>query len=61
VPPGTLIIPLIALADGYVPLLLGRLLQGISGDLIGVVVPRGTWPRAFTRASADVVVLRCSG
>ncbi|MBY0557472.1 MAG: sugar porter family MFS transporter [Burkholderiaceae bacterium] len=32
-------IPLIALADGYLPLLLGRLLQGISGGLIGVVVP----------------------
>jgi len=35
----TLSIPVIALADGYVPLLLGRLLQGISGGLIGVVVP----------------------
>jgi len=35
----TLSIPLIALADGYLPLLLGRLLQGISGGLIGVVVP----------------------
>jgi len=32
-------IPLIALADGYTPLLLGRLLQGISGGLIGVVIP----------------------
>lgn len=32
-------IPVIALADGYVPLLMGRLLQGISGGLIGVVVP----------------------
>lgn len=32
-------IPVIALADGYLPLLLGRLLQGISGGLIGVVVP----------------------
>jgi MFS transporter, SP family, solute carrier family 2 (myo-inositol transporter), member 13 len=32
-------IPLIALADGYTALLLGRLLQGISGGLIGVVVP----------------------
>lgn len=32
-------IPLIALADGYGPLLVGRLLQGISGGLIGVVVP----------------------
>jgi MFS family permease len=32
-------IPLIALADGYLPLLLGRLLQGVSGGVIGVVVP----------------------
>lgn len=35
----TLSIPLISLAEGYTPLLLGRLLQGISGGLIGVVVP----------------------
>ena len=35
----SLSIPVIALADGYTPLLLGRLLQGISGGLIGVVVP----------------------
>jgi MFS family permease len=35
----TLSIPLIALADGYLSLLLGRLLQGVSGGLIGVVVP----------------------
>jgi MFS family permease len=35
----SLSIPMIALADGYTPLLLGRLLQGISGGLIGVVVP----------------------
>lgn len=35
----TISIPMIALSDGYVPLLLGRLLQGISGGLIGVVVP----------------------
>ncbi|MCY4753687.1 MFS transporter [Pelomonas aquatica] len=35
----TLSIPVIALADGYVPLLMGRLLQGVSGGLIGVVVP----------------------
>jgi SP family myo-inositol transporter-like MFS transporter 13 len=35
----TLSIPVMALAAGYVPLLLGRLLQGISGGLIGVVVP----------------------
>ena len=32
-------IPLIALAQGYGPLFFGRLLQGISGGLIGVVVP----------------------
>ena len=32
-------IPLIALADGYIPLLAGRLLQGVSGGLIGVIVP----------------------
>ncbi|MYN00616.1 MFS transporter [Pseudoduganella sp. DS3] len=32
-------IPLIALSDGYLPLLLGRLLQGVSGGLIGVAVP----------------------
>jgi MFS family permease len=32
-------IPTIALAHGYGPLLLGRLLQGISAGLIGVVVP----------------------
>ncbi|MGW8394862.1 MFS transporter [Pseudoduganella sp. HUAS MS19] len=35
----TISIPLIALSDGYTALLLGRLLQGISGGLIGVVVP----------------------
>ncbi|WP_249937175.1 MFS transporter [Roseateles sp. DAIF2] len=35
----TLSIPVIALAEGYTPLLLGRLLQGVSGGLIGVVVP----------------------
>jgi MFS family permease len=35
----TLSIPVIALSEGYTPLLLGRLLQGISGGLIGVVVP----------------------
>jgi len=35
----SLSIPVIALAEGYTPLLLGRLLQGISGGLIGVVVP----------------------
>jgi MFS family permease len=32
-------IPMIALSSGYYPLLFGRLLQGISGGLIGVVVP----------------------
>ena len=32
-------IPLIALSQGYGPLVLGRLLQGISAGLIGVVVP----------------------
>ena len=32
-------IPLIALADGYGPLVFGRLLQGVSAGLIGVVVP----------------------
>jgi MFS family permease len=32
-------IPVIALASGYGPLLFGRLLQGASGGLVGVVVP----------------------
>lgn len=32
-------IPLIALSQGYTVLLVGRLLQGISGGFIGVVVP----------------------
>jgi len=32
-------IPLIALSHGYQPLVLGRLLQGVSAGLIGVVVP----------------------
>lgn len=32
-------IPIIALAEGYTPLVAGRLLQGISAGLIGVVVP----------------------
>ena len=32
-------IPMIALSQGYGPLFFGRLLQGISGGLIGVVVP----------------------
>jgi MFS family permease len=32
-------IPTIAMAHGYVPLVLGRLLQGFSAGLIGVVVP----------------------
>ena len=32
-------IPMIALSQGYGPLVFGRLLQGISAGLIGVVVP----------------------
>jgi MFS family permease len=32
-------IPIIALSHGYEPLFFGRLLQGISGGLIGLVVP----------------------
>ncbi len=32
-------IPVIALSHGYAPLFLGRLLQGMSGGIIGVVVP----------------------
>ncbi len=32
-------IPIIAMSHGYTPLLLGRLLQGISAGFIGVVVP----------------------
>jgi len=32
-------IPIIALSNGYGPLVAGRLLQGVSGGLIGVVVP----------------------
>ncbi len=32
-------IPIIALSQGYGPLFFGRLLQGVSGGLIGVVVP----------------------
>src|SRR6516164_4261160 len=32
-------IPVIALSHGYAPLILGRLLQGVSAGLIGVVVP----------------------
>src|ERR1700739_214480 len=32
-------IPVIALSEGYGPLVLGRLLQGVSAGLIGVVVP----------------------
>jgi MFS family permease len=35
----TLSVPVIALSHGYEPLLLGRLLQGVSGGLVGVVVP----------------------
>jgi len=32
-------IPTIALSHGYGPLVLGRLLQGVSGGLVGVVIP----------------------
>jgi MFS transporter, SP family, solute carrier family 2 (myo-inositol transporter), member 13 len=32
-------IPMIALSQGYEPLVFGRLLQGVSGGFIGVVVP----------------------
>src|SRR6185369_17266017 len=32
-------IPMIALAHGYGPLVFGRLLQGVSAGLIGVVIP----------------------
>ena len=32
-------IPVIALSHGYGPLFFGRLLQGVSGGLIGIVVP----------------------
>ncbi|HUY94544.1 MAG TPA: MFS transporter [Terracidiphilus sp.] len=35
----TLSIPIIALSHGYSPLFFGRLLQGMSGGLVGVVVP----------------------
>ena len=35
----TLSVPVIALSQGYEALLLGRLLQGVSGGLVGVVVP----------------------
>ncbi len=32
-------IPVIALSHGFVPLFLGRLLQGVSGGFVGMVVP----------------------
>ena len=32
-------IPVIALSHGFVPLFLGRLLQGVSGGFVGIVVP----------------------
>ena len=35
----TLSIPIIALSHGYASLVVGRLLQGISGGLVGVVIP----------------------
>src|SRR5665213_2630153 len=35
----SLSVPVIALSHGYGPLFFGRLLQGVSGGLVGVVVP----------------------
>ncbi len=35
----SLSVPIIALSQGFVPLFLGRLLQGMSGGFVGVVVP----------------------
>ena len=35
----SLSVPIIALSKGFGPLFLGRLLQGVSGGLVGVVVP----------------------
>src|SRR5450432_3001879 len=35
----TLSVPVIALSHGFMPLFFGRLLQGVSGGLVGVVVP----------------------
>jgi MFS transporter, SP family, solute carrier family 2 (myo-inositol transporter), member 13 len=35
----TLSVPVIALSSGFGPLFFGRLLQGVSGGLVGVVVP----------------------
>jgi MFS family permease len=35
----SLSVPIIALSQGYAPLFFGRLLQGVSGGLVGVVVP----------------------
>src|SRR5258708_14630678 len=35
----TLSVPVIALSHGFGPLFFGRLLQGVSGGLVGVVVP----------------------
>jgi MFS transporter, SP family, solute carrier family 2 (myo-inositol transporter), member 13 len=32
-------VPIIALSHGFAPLFMGRLLQGVSGGLVGVVVP----------------------
>src|ERR1039458_10326014 len=45
-------IPMIALAQGYWPLVLGRLLQGMSAGLIGVVVPRSEERRGGQECSS---------
>jgi len=46
-------IPVIAFSQGYAALFFGRLLQGVSGGLIGVVVPpSASRPRAAARARA---------
>ena len=45
-------IPVIALAQGFQPLVLGRLLQGISAGLIGVVV-RFIWRNVFRPRAGD--------
>ena len=45
-------IPVIALSHGFAPLFLGRLLQGVSGGLVGIVVP-STWRSACLRKIAE--------
>jgi MFS family permease len=63
-------IPVIALSHGYTPLFFGRLLQGISGGLIGVVVPlylaeclsassRGKGTGVFQCAGGHLLQLSC--